>query len=65
MQFLWREPGAVLSEHLGLKHLYLAAQIHNMDLSLKQTGDLITLRAVLLVAQVRPRIEVYQDTTLQ
>eukprot|EP00667_Euglena_gracilis_P003066 EG_transcript_3074 len=38
-----------LSEHLGLQHMFMAAQAHGMALTLEQHADWVTLRGVLEV----------------
>eukprot|EP00667_Euglena_gracilis_P006950 EG_transcript_7019 len=43
------EPGNTLSDHLGLQHLFLAAKAHDARLTLQQAGDVVILRATLMV----------------
>eukprot|EP00668_Euglena_longa_P019884 GGOE01024700.1.p1 GENE.GGOE01024700.1~~GGOE01024700.1.p1 ORF type:complete len:667 (-),score=195.69 GGOE01024700.1:238-2157(-) len=43
------EPGNGLSDHLGLQHLFLAAEVHDIHLSLQQEGDVVLLQATLTV----------------
>eukprot|EP00669_Euglena_mutabilis_P005184 TRINITY_DN16572_c0_g1_i1.p1 TRINITY_DN16572_c0_g1~~TRINITY_DN16572_c0_g1_i1.p1 ORF type:complete len:299 (+),score=73.13 TRINITY_DN16572_c0_g1_i1:103-999(+) len=43
------ERNSVLSEHLGLRHLFLAAEVNHMDLHLFQADDVVVLRASLMV----------------
>eukprot|EP00667_Euglena_gracilis_P007148 EG_transcript_7213 len=45
------EPGQDhrLSDGLGLQHLFMAAEAHDVRLSLRQDGDVVTLRAALTV----------------
>eukprot|EP00667_Euglena_gracilis_P001320 EG_transcript_1320 len=40
---------SALSEHLGLQHMFKVAATHQMDLSLQQEADTVTLRAQLKV----------------
>eukprot|EP00667_Euglena_gracilis_P006157 EG_transcript_6207 len=49
-----REPDAALSEHMGLRHLFMAAEAHRMVVSLQQRGDLVVLRASLETALLDP-----------
>eukprot|EP00667_Euglena_gracilis_P003243 EG_transcript_3253 len=43
------EPGNGLSDGLGLQHLFLAAEVHAIRLTLGQEGDVVVLRATLTV----------------
>eukprot|EP00668_Euglena_longa_P007008 GGOE01008371.1.p1 GENE.GGOE01008371.1~~GGOE01008371.1.p1 ORF type:complete len:677 (-),score=200.43 GGOE01008371.1:758-2674(-) len=43
------EQGNGLSDHLGLQHLFMAAEVHGIRLSLQQEGDVVLLQATLTV----------------
>eukprot|EP00667_Euglena_gracilis_P003140 EG_transcript_3152 len=46
------EPLNGLSDRLGLQHLFLAAHVHDIHLTLQQEGDTVVMRATLTVQQV-------------
>eukprot|EP00667_Euglena_gracilis_P001149 EG_transcript_1149 len=46
---------SALSEHLGLRHMFKVAETHQMDMSLKQEGDTVVLRALLKVQLAKER----------
>eukprot|EP00667_Euglena_gracilis_P007839 EG_transcript_7934 len=48
------EPGNNLSDHLGLQHIFMAADAHDIQLALQQEADVVVLRASLAV-QREPR----------
>eukprot|EP00667_Euglena_gracilis_P002940 EG_transcript_2946 len=48
------EPGNVLSDHLGMQHLHMAAKAHDIKLTLRQEGDVVVLQAT-LTAQLGSR----------
>eukprot|EP00668_Euglena_longa_P003879 GGOE01004544.1.p1 GENE.GGOE01004544.1~~GGOE01004544.1.p1 ORF type:complete len:743 (-),score=201.65 GGOE01004544.1:1991-4114(-) len=39
--------GTALSDHLGLRHMFVAADIHNMEVTLQQLGDYVVFEASL------------------
>eukprot|EP00667_Euglena_gracilis_P004547 EG_transcript_4574 len=47
-------PRTHITEHLGLRHLLMAAEAHRMAVSLQQRGDLIILHATLDTALLDP-----------
>eukprot|EP00668_Euglena_longa_P006809 GGOE01008142.1.p1 GENE.GGOE01008142.1~~GGOE01008142.1.p1 ORF type:complete len:706 (+),score=191.03 GGOE01008142.1:138-2120(+) len=49
------EPGNSLSDHLGLQHVFMAAEAHGIRLTLQQEGDVVVLQAT-LTAQRENRI---------